>query len=187
MVSRLVYYVGKAVCECRLVLVYDFICLIVFSERGTEGYSAIHLRGLVLVRIKNLVVVIVTYQLVISLCVVYAAFFVWLIRRLVVLEGWVFNVVSGAIFVVLLVFNFRYVVPELKSYALGVSSGDKKSPSAAVYFDIVVGSMLSTFFIMMFVERFFLLEGAPYFAVMVVVFLVICVSFFVREKSSRSR
>lgn len=187
MVSRLVCYVGKAVCECRLVLFYDFICLIVFSVRGTEGYSFVHLRGLVLVRIKNLVVVIVTYQLVISLCVVYAAFFVWLIRRLVVLEGWVFNVVSGAIFVVLLVFNFRYVVPELKSYALGVSSGDKKSSSAAVYFDIVVGSMLSTFFIMMFVERFFHLEGAPYFAVMVVVFLVICVSFFVREKSSRSR
>lgn len=138
-------------------------------------------------RIKDLAVVIVSYQLVVSLCVVHTAFVVWLIKKLVLLEGWVLNVVAGAIFVGLLIFNFRYVFPELKNYALGISTGAKKPPSAAIYFDIVVGSMLATFFIMMFVEQFLPLEGAIYMAVAALVFSVVCVGFVVRTRSLRVR
>lgn len=138
-------------------------------------------------RIKDLVVVIVVYQLVVSLCIVQAAFFVWLTRKLVVLEGRVFFVVVGAIFVGLLIFNIRYVVPELKSDALGLPLDAKKQPNAAIYFDIFAGSMLGTFFIMMFVERFFLLEGALYSVVAAWVFLIISVGFIIRTKSLRAR
>jgi len=107
------------------------------------------------VRIKYFVVTIVVYQLVISLCVVQAAFFVWLIEKFFTLEGAVLSIVSGAIIVGLLIFNIRYIVPALRDDALGISSSRKKPPAMAVYFDILSGSMLGTFFVMMFVEEFF--------------------------------
>ncbi|WP_139273029.1 hypothetical protein [Pseudomonas migulae] len=138
-------------------------------------------------RIKDLVVVIVVYQLVVSLCIVQAAFFVWLTKKLVVLEGWVFFVVAGAIFVGLLIFNIRYVVPELKSDVLGLPSGAKKKPNAAIYFDIFAGSMLGSFFIMMFVDRFFFLESTLYSVVAILVFLILVVGFVIRVKSLRAR
>jgi len=138
------------------------------------------------VRIKYFVVTIVVYQLVISLCVVQAAFFVWLIEKLFTLEGAVLYIVFGAIFVGLLIFNIRYIVPALRDDALGISSGRKKPPAMAVYFDILSGSMLGTFFVMMFVEEFFLLEKTMFWGVTILIFLLIFTGFVVRAKPLRA-
>lgn len=137
-------------------------------------------------RIKNFVVLIVLYQLVVSICVVHTAFFVWLIRKFVALDGWILNTVVGVIFLALLIFNCCYHVPDLKAHALGLPPDFNKLPKGAVYFDLFSGAMLVTFFIMAFVERFFPLVGAPYFFVAGGVFLIICVVFWTRAKAQRS-
>lgn len=137
-------------------------------------------------RIKYFVVTVVVCQLVISLCVVQAAFFVWLIEKLFTLEGAVLTIVSGAIFVGLLIFNIRYIVPALRDDALGISFSGKKPPVMAVYFDILSGSMLGTFFVMMFVEEFFLLEKTMFWGVTILVFSLIFSGFVVRAKPLRA-
>lgn len=138
-------------------------------------------------RIKDLFDVIFLYLLTIAICVVYTAFFVWLIRRLVLLDGWAFKVVAGAIFLILLVVNFRYYVPDQKAVARGLPIDFERQSLGAIYFGIVIGSMFSTGVIMAFIERFISLVGAPYLVVTGLVFLIVFFGVFVWVKKLRSR
>lgn len=142
--------------------------------------------GLVL-RIKNIGAMVVLYFMIIMVCMLYAALFVRLITEFIVLDGWAFNALAGLVFIIQLVIGIRYGVPDLKPEVLEVTTDFKEPPMAVFYYNLIAASMLSTFFIMMFVEEFLPLEGVTYLGVTVLVFLIALFCFFVRVKKRDSR
>lgn len=135
-------------------------------------------------RIKNFIVSVAVYQLAILVSVVYAAFLVRLVEKIVILEGWLFIVVSGTLFVVLLIFNVVHGAQGLRRHILGINSDNKDIPSGVIYFDIVLGSSFLTFIAMLFVDQFFVLVGRSYLIVAAIIFLSLCVFLKIRSKST---
>ncbi|WP_213939338.1 hypothetical protein [Pseudomonas sp. dw_612] len=138
-------------------------------------------------RIRVISAVVILYLLMVAVSVVYTALFVWLIKKMIMLDGWVLNSVVGIIFVAQLFMSFRYSAPGLKAEVLGIEAGLKKQPLAAIYYEIITAAMLATFFIMMFVRRFFSLVGVLSWVITGLVFLIVFLGFFVRVKKLRCR
>ena len=85
-------------------------------------------------------------------------------------------------FLVFGVMHYFYYTPALKAHLTGLSEPPKKSPLFVICFDMVGGSMLSTFFIMAFVEEFFSLDEAMHMVVTYSVFVVLISTLFIRLK-----
>lgn len=133
-------------------------------------------------RIKNTVDAVVVFSLSLTLCWVCTIFFIWLLRKLVPLEGMILQAMTVLIFLIFVVMHYLYYMPALKANLTGLSEPPKKSPLFVVYFDMVGGSMLSTFFIMAFVEEFVSLGEAMHMVVTFLVFVVLISTLFIRFK-----
>ena len=133
-------------------------------------------------RIKNTVDAVVVFFLSLILCWVYTIFFIWLLRKFVPLEGVILQAMTVLIFLLFGVMHYLYFTPALKAHLTGLSEPPKKSPLFVICFDMVGGSMLSTFFIMAFVEEFFFLDEAMHMVVTYSVFVVLISTLFMRFK-----
>ena len=131
-------------------------------------------------RIKNTVDTVVVFSLSLILCWIYTIFFIWLLRKLVPLEGVILQAMTVLIFLLFGVMHYLYFTPALKAHLTGLSEPPKKSPLFVICFDMVGGSMLSTFFIMAFVEEFFSLDEAMHMVVTYLVFVVLILTLFIR-------
>lgn len=134
-------------------------------------------------RFKNSIVSIIVYSLVVLLSVVCTAFVIRLIETLIILEGWLFNIIASAVFIILLVLNLVYGAPELKAYSLGFTSSDRRVPKVVFYFDVVLASSFLTFFVMQFIEEFFIL-GEAGLVVAAIVFSVLLVFLIMKASAS---
>ena len=133
-------------------------------------------------RIKNTVDAVVVFFLSLILCWVYTIFFIWLLRKLAPLEGVILQAMTVLIFLIFGVMHYLYYTPALKAHLTGLSEPPKKPPLFVICFDMVGGSMLSTFFIMAFVEEFFSLDEAMHMVVTYLVFVVLILTLFIRLK-----
>lgn len=130
-------------------------------------------------RLRVFFTVLISDLLTVMLSMLYAAFFAWLIERVIPLYGVFYWLVLGVFFVFLLFVHFYYCSPSYIDVSLGRDFNPERDSTWVVYSGVFIGSLFWAAVIVLQIDQAFSLQGNLSFvdcaAIFILVFACLCI------------